>query len=506
MEHLLETKGLGKCFGTFWANKNINFHLDEHEIVSLLGENGAGKTTLMNMLYGLYKPDAGSILIAGRVCDMANPKVAIENGISMVHQHFMLVDSLTVVENIIVGNEPEKGHRLDIDLAVKKVTSLSEKYGLGIDPKAEVGALSVGEKQRVELLKALYNDCRVLILDEPTAVLTPSEVDAFFAVLKKLKEAGPGIVLISHKLKETLEIADRIYILRNGEITGEAEPRTSTVDSLSALMVGRPLSSMVSKNDNLDSSVVFSFKNISYKDKRTDLEKISSVTLGVKSGQILGIAGVDGNGQTELIDLAIGLKKPTSGSVVYLGENISLLGTGRRIRKGIGYISEDRQAKGLVTAFDLQENLILGYQRDSRFSDKGIINWKKVKNSTEKVIEGYDVRCTGVSENAALLSGGNQQKFIIGRVLESDPNIIIAAQPTRGVDIGAIEYIHKKLVGMRNKGKAILLISADLDEIMKLSDEIAVIYEGRIVSDAPNGTYTKTELGLFMTGGRTSEE
>jgi len=506
MEHLLETKGLGKCFGTFWANRNINFRLDKGEIISLLGENGAGKTTLMNMLYGLYKPNQGSILIDGKECDVKSPKVAIDSGISMVHQHFMLVDSLTVVENIIIGNEPEKGHRLDMDLAVKKVTSLSEKYGLEVNPKAEVGALSVGEKQRVELLKALYNDCRILILDEPTAVLTPSEVVAFFAVLRKLREAGTGIILISHKLKETLEIADRIYIMRNGEMTGEADPGTSTVDSLSALMVGRPLSSMVDKVDYLDSSVVLSFRNVSYVDEGTKLEKISSVTLDVKNGQILGIAGVDGNGQTELIDLAIGLKKPTSGSVVYLDEDISLLGAGKRIRKGIGYISEDRQAKGLVTAFDLQENLILGYQRDSRFSEKGIIDWKKVKKSTEMVIEGYDVKCTGVSEHAALLSGGNQQKLIIGRVLESDPNVIIAAQPTRGVDIGAIEYIHKKLVDMRNRGKAILLISADLDEIMKLSDDIAVIYEGKIVSDAPNGTYTKTELGLFMTGGKTDEE
>lgn len=501
---LLATHGISKRFGDFWANKHISLHLDSGEIVSLLGENGAGKTTLMNILYGLYRPTEGSVFIKGKAHGITSPKDAIDMGISMVHQHFMLVDSLTVVENIIIGKEPRKGWRIDIRAANERVDELSSLYGLNIRGEAEVGKLSMGEKQRVELLKALYNDCDILILDEPTAVLTPGEVDNFFAILKKLKDAGKGIILISHKLKETLAIADRIYIMRSGEIITETRAQGATVDSLAEQMVGRPLDSRIERHETNAGTSVFSLRHVdAYEGVR---KVIDGISFDVKSGTILGIAGVDGNGQTELVELAVGMRKVSDGVVTYLGKDITRTDVRYRLGHGIGYIPEDRQSKGLVGAFTLKENLVLGYERDKRFSHRGVVDWKEVDGYAEDVIKGYDVRCQGKEEHASALSGGNQQKLIIGRVLESNPTMIVAAQPTRGVDIGAVEYIHRKLIDMRNKGKAILLVSADLDEIMELSDEIAVVYEGRIVSMAQNGAYTKTELGSFMTGARSGGE
>jgi simple sugar transport system ATP-binding protein len=501
---LLATHDISKRFGDFWANKHISLHIDSGEIVSLLGENGAGKTTLMNILYGLYRPTEGSVFIKGKAHGIVSPKDAIDMGISMVHQHFMLVDSLTVVENVIIGKEPRKGWRIDVRTANERVDELSSLYGLNIRGDVEVGKLSMGEKQRVELLKALYNDCDILILDEPTAVLTPGEVDNFFAILKKLKNAGKGIILISHKLKETLAIADRIYIMRSGEIITETRAQGATVDSLAEQMVGRPLDSRIGRHETSAGTSIFSLRHVdAYEGVRKVLDGIS---FDVKSGTILGIAGVDGNGQTELVELAVGMRTASDGVVTYLGKDITRTDVRYRLRHGIGYVPEDRQSKGLVGAFTLKENLVLGYERDKRFSHRGIVDWKEVDGYAEDVISDYDVRCQGKEEQASALSGGNQQKLIIGRVLESNPTMIVAAQPTRGVDIGAVEYIHRKLIDMRNKGKAILLVSADLDEIMELSDEIAVVYEGKIVSMAQNGAYTKTELGSFMTGARSGGE
>ena len=501
---VLSANGISKNFGPLWANKNITFHVDEGEIVSLLGENGAGKTTLMNILYGLYQPTEGYIKIRGKERRIGSPREAIDLGISMVHQHFMLVDALTVTENIILGNEPRKGIFTDSSLALGKVSELSEKYGLGLDCNAEVGTLSVGEKQKVELLKALYNDCSVLILDEPTAVLTPLEVEAFFRILQRLRENGKGIILISHKLKETLTIADRIYIIRAGEIVAETTCQGASVESLAELMVGHALDSKIDRNETDDNETVLRFSEVSCREKGRNV--IDGISLSVRRGRILGIAGVDGNGQTELSELALGVRKVSDGMIEYHGGEIRNTRVRRRILDGIGYVPEDRQKKGLVNAFTVEDNLILGYEDDARFSRHGIINWHSVDSYADSVISEYDIRCQNRDEKAGALSGGNQQKIVIGRVLEANPDVIIASQPTRGVDIGAVEYIHKKLIEMRNRGKAIMLVSADLDEIMKLSDEIAVIYDGRIVSCAANGKYTKTELGEFMTGAREGDE
>lgn len=495
---LLATISISKVFGGFWANRNIDIHLDEGEIISLLGENGAGKTTLMNILYGLYQPTKGNVAIKGTPCRISCPKEAIDRGISMVHQHFMLVDSLTAIENIMIGNEPRRGVFLDMELAKSKVEALSRQYGLGIDLRSKVGELSVGEKQRIELLKALYNDCDILILDEPTAVLTPEEVDTFFLTLRKLREAGKGIILISHKLRETMAIADRIYIMRSGTIVAETVPGKTSVEELSELMVGRHLDSSVCRDAVTPSVPLITMCHVGcIENGKTILDEID---LSLRSGSILGIAGIDGNGQTELVELAIGIRRSSHGYIEFLGQDITVSKVRDRIRDGIGYIPEDRNKSGLVGQFTVQENLILGYQSDSRFTKRHVINWKKVQDYARTVISKYDIRCKNEKEHASSLSGGNQQKMIIGRVFEADPQVIIASQPTRGVDIGAIEYIHRQLMEMRNAGKGVLLVSADLDEIMKLSDEIAVMYEGRIVSYAKNGVFSKSQLGSFMAG------
>lgn len=497
--HLLEVEGVSKQFGSFWANKDINFVLNEGEIISLLGENGAGKTTLMNILYGLYQPTKGSIRIKGESVHFANPREALNLGLSMVHQHFMLVDNLTVMENIIIGSEPVKKGLIDESKAKEKVKLLSERFGLEVNPEKEVGKLSVGEKQRVELLKALYNDCDILILDEPTAVLTPQEVDSFFLILKALRDNGKGIILISHKLKETMAIADRIYIMRQGTIVGETTPLSSSVERLAELMVGHSLDNHIEKACVNSNKLLLSFNHVSL--DRNGKMAIDDMSFNLFSGEILGIAGVDGNGQSEIVELLVGITFPSSGTIDYKGEDISTKKTKWRIEHGLGYIQEDRQKKGQVGAFPLDYNAILGYQNDKRFSHYGILNWRKIDSYTDSIIDKYDVRCRTRKDSAASLSGGNQQKLIIGRVMEADPEVIIASQPTRGVDIGAVEHIHQNLVKMRNEGKAILLLSADLDEVMKLSDTIVVVYDGRIVSCAKNGTYTKTQLGAFMTGG-----
>lgn len=496
---LLAVENISKRFGSFFANKNISFTLNSGEIVSLLGENGAGKTTLMNILYGLYTATKGNIFVKGKKVSITCPKDAISLGISMVHQHFMLVDALTVTENIIIGNEPTKRGFLDFAYARNHVEELSHLYGLDVRSNAVVGNLSVGEKQRVELIKALFNDCDILILDEPTAVLTPCEVENFFAILRKLKAAGKGIILISHKLRETMEIANRIYIMRSGEIVEETTPESETIEKLAEMMVGRPLAVMTDRIFRRDAQVMFSLEDISCTEKKTEI--LHPVCLKLREGEILGIAGVDGNGQSELIELVTGLRRVSSGIIRYRGQDITNTNMMDRIAAGIGYIPEDRH-KALVGSFSLTENSILGYQKDPRFSTKKTIDWKKVGKFTNSILAKYDVRCQGAKEEARSLSGGNQQKLIIGRVFESQPHLIIAAQPTRGVDIGAVEYIHQCLMDMRNQGKAVLLVSADLDEIIKLSDEIAVMYDRRIVCDALNGTYTKAQLGSFMTGGR----
>ena len=500
---LLATHSISKAFGSFWANKEITIHLQGGEIISLLGENGAGKTTLMNILYGLYQPTEGSLSIKEESCTISCPKDAIDKGISMVHQHFMLVDSLSVLENIIIGKEPRKKILIDISSARLKVNNLSKMYGLGINVDAKVGSLSVGEKQRVELLKALYNDCDILILDEPTAVLTPEEVDTFFRILKKLKEAGKGIILISHKLRETMAVADRIYIMRTGEIVAETIPEKTSLSELATFMVGRAVDSSITRIECTRTESILALEHIKLVQEKKCV--INDLSLTIQSSQILGIAGVDGNGQTELVELIMGLQRVSSGKILFHDQDITGLPVKERFKLGIGCIPEDRNKSGLVGPFNLMENLILGYQMDERFSQHGIIHWKMVNRYTKKVINDYNVRCLNESENVSALSGGNQQKLIIGRVLESDPKVIIAAQPTRGVDIGAVDYIHKRLIEMRNAGKGILLVSADLDEVMKLSDSIAVLYEGKIVSFAKNGTYDKFQLGFFMAGAGNAE-
>ncbi len=502
---LLSTKGLTKKFGALVANDDINIVLNSGEILSLLGENGAGKTTLMNMLYGLYQPNAGEIFIKGKPVKISSPTDARNRGISMVHQHFMLVENLSVSENVILGKEPILNKViLDLKKANEDVIRLSKEFGFNIDPKKKISQLSVGEKQHVEMIKALYNDVDILILDEPTAVLTPQEVDSFFVVLKKLKAAGKGIILISHKLIETMDIADKIAVLRKGKKVAGLDKIDATIPKLSELMVGYPLKdNSIKRNENFSEKILSLKKLVKGKEEK---KEIDSISFDVHRHEIFGIAGVDGNGQSDLIELIMGLSKQDDGSIEYLGKSLNDLTVKERLNEGIGYIPEDRNKRGFVNSFSILENSLIGFQKRSEYTKKNLlINWKNTKEKVNNYIEGYEIKCKGMKEKTSNLSGGNQQKIIVAKALGNNPTLVLAAQPTRGVDIGAVTYIHKKLVEARDEGKAILLISADLDELMKLSDNIAVIYEGKIVSISKNGVYDKFQLGALMNGANEEE-
>ena len=484
--------------GTLALNK-VDARLEEGEILSLLGENGAGKTTLMKILYGMEKPDAGEIFIHGEKVAFNNPNDAIARGICMVHQHFMLVPAFTVVENVIAGIEPRKGVFIDRRAAESKVAALVEKYRFNIDPHAKVESLSVGEQQRVEILKALYRDAKILILDEPSAVLTPYEVDELFITLRFLREQGTSIVIITHKLKETMNVADRVMVLRNGVlIHDDVKPADTNPQELSEMMVGRLIQLEARHPSPRIGGVKLSVKNLTVKDER-GCEKVKDVSFDIREGEILGIAGIEGNGQCELIEALTGLTTPESGEVLLDGK--PLCGTARDfIDRGVGHVPEDRTHMGLIAPMTIKCNMILGYQDCPDMSRHKLMRWKEIATYAETCREEFGVKTPTVEAPVSSLSGGNQQKVIIARVLSREHEALIVAHPTRGIDVGAQEYIHNELYKFRDKGKAMLLISADLDEVVKLSDRLLVIYEGRIVADCAPEEFSKVQLGLLMTG------
>lgn len=501
MEPILSMRNITKMFYGNVANKDVNFEVYKGEIHALVGENGAGKTTLMSILYGLYPADKGDIYIKGKKVDISEPSIAMKNGIGMVFQHFMLVEPLTVADNVILGKEPKKGIFVDNRQAVEDVKCISEKYGLKVDPNAKIADISVGMQQRVEIIKTLYRGAEILILDEPTAVLTPQEVREFFSMLKLLKSQGKTIIIITHKLREVMEISDRVSVLRKGELIGNVVTKDTDENKLATMMVGREISLKVDKKDIPRGDVVLKVDNLCASSRiENEIDGLKGINLEVHEGEVLGIAGVDGNGQTELLEVLTGLRKAKSGRVILRGEEITGLSPREIKEKKVASIPEDRHQRGLVLKNTIAENLIMGYHYREPFNKCGFLNRKAIYDNAQKCIEEYDIRPPKANVKVRSMSGGNQQKVIIAREFRLNPELLIASQPTRGVDIGAIEFIHKRIIEHRNKKKAVLLISADLQEVMSLSDRIAVIYEGRIVKILDTKVATEDELGLLMAG------
>lgn len=500
MEHVIEMLGIRKEFGNFVANNNITLQLKKGEIHALLGENGAGKSTLMNVLFGLYQPEAGEIKVRGKSVKITDPNVANDLGIGMVHQHFMLVENFTVTENIILGSEPTKAGVVNIKDAAKEIKALSERYQLDVDPYAKIEDISVGMQQRVEILKTLYRGAEILIFDEPTASLTPQEIDELMKILRLLIKEGKSIIIITHKLKEIMEVSDRVTIIRKGEGIGTVVTAETNTDELAELMVGRQVSFKTVKKDSTPGEVMLDIQNLIVTDNR-GVEKVKNLNLQVRTGEIVGIAGIDGNGQSELIEAITGLRKAKSGTVKLHGKDITNLKPRKITESGIGHIPQDRHKHGLVLDFPIGHNIVLQTYYKEPISKGGVMNYKKVNEIARKVIEAYDVRTgNGEMTPARALSGGNQQKAIIGREVSRDPELLIAALPTRGLDVGAIEFIHARLIEQRDKGKAVLLISFELDEVMNVSDRIAVIYDGIIMDTVSPKETTEQELGLLMAG------
>jgi simple sugar transport system ATP-binding protein len=500
---LLELKGITKRFPGVVANDHVDFDLVKGEVHALLGENGAGKSTLMNILYGLYHPDEGQISLRGEPARIDSPHAAIDAGIGMVHQHFMLIPVMTVAENIVLAVEPRKGPFLDLDTANEKVREISKRFGLAVRPEARIESISVGMQQRVEILKALYRGAEILILDEPTAVLTPQEAEELFQIIRSLQAEGKSIIFISHKLGEVLAIADRITVLRRGK-TIETIPREgATEESLARLMVGRDVLLRVEKTPGQPGAPLLRVEDLRVREER-GLECVRGISFEVRAGEIVGIAGVDGNGQTELVEAITGLRKPEAGRIVVGGEDVTDETARQCFDAGLGHIPEDRQRRGLVLDFSLAENIALHDYRKRPDSKWGWLYPKRLLARAGNLLKEFDVRGGGPKTPASSLSGGNQQKVILAREISRDPAILVAAQPTRGLDVGAIEFVHRRLVTERDEGRGILLVSFELDEILSLADRILVIYEGQIVGEySPD--VTEEELGIAMTGGRRGE-
>lgn len=500
MSTVIEMKGITKSFPGIRANDNINLSVRQGEIHVLLGENGAGKSTLMNILYGLYQPDEGEIYVKGKHVRITNPNVAISHGIGMVHQHFMLVPPFTVAENIILGKEPRKGTTLDIEKAIRDVEELSNRYELKVDPRAKIQDISVAMQQRVEILKTLYRGAEILILDEPTAVLTPQEIEELGVILKSLVEQGKSIILITHKLKEVMSMSDRVTIIRRGRVIDSLNTKDTNIDELAEKMVGRKVSLTVDKDEAKVAAPILEIKGLKVRDSR-NLEAVKGVDLKVHAGEILGIAGVDGNGQNELVQAITGLAKAHEGEILINGKETTNLNPKDVIECGVGHIPEDRHKRGLVLPYSLYENSILGSHRKKKFR-KGLgLNYQKIREYCRRLIKEYDIRTPNEKVAAKSLSGGNQQKLIVAREIDRDPCLCIASQPTRGLDVGAIEFVHKKLVELRDQGKAVLLVSLELDEVMALSDRIAVMYDGKIAGILDAKDATEKNLGIMMAGG-----
>jgi general nucleoside transport system ATP-binding protein len=497
---LLELLGITKRFPGIMANDHVDFELDKGEVHALLGENGAGKSTLMNILYGLYHPDEGEIRLNGKRIRIDSPRDAIGRGIGMVHQHFMLIPVMTVAENIVLATEPTKGPFLDLASAEKRVRELSRQYGLTVRPEAKVASISVGMQQRAEILKALYRGAEILILDEPTAVLTPQEASELFAIIRSLQEDGKSIIFISHKLNEVLEIADRVTVLRQGKKIDTVPREGATREGLARLMVGREVVLSVEKPPAEPGETLLEVKDLIVADER-GLEAVRGVSLAVKAGEIVGIAGVDGNGQSELIDALTGLRNPVAGTITAAGKRLTSANARTYLDAGVGHIPEDRQVRGLVLDFTLAENLALHDYAKEPNSRWGWLYPRRLIERAARLLKEFDVRGGRPQTLAAALSGGNQQKVVIAREVSRDPRILVAAQPTRGLDVGAIEFVHRRLVKERDEGRGILLVSFELEEILSLSDRILVVYEGRIVGEYEPGV-SEEELGIAMTGGR----
>jgi general nucleoside transport system ATP-binding protein len=500
MSYVVEMLNIRKEFPGIVANDNITLTLKKGEIHALLGENGAGKSTLMGVLFGMYQPEKGVVKVNGKEVRITNPNVANRLGIGMVHQHFKLVENFTVTENIILGSEPLKGMVLDIDKAAKRIEELSKHYGLNVDPHAKIEDISVGMQQRVEILKMLYREADVLILDEPTAVLTPAEIDELMKIMRNLIKEGKSIIIITHKLKEIKAVADRCTVIRRGKGIGTVNVAEASEASLAEMMVGRHVSFKVDKKEGTPGEVVLKINSLSVKNNRKVMG-LKDFSLEVRTGEIVGIAGVEGNGQTELIEAITGLRKAESGSIQIDGKEISSLPVRERLEKGMSHIPEDRHKRGLVLDYSLQENMVLQIYNKKPFSKNGILNKNAMKTYAQNILTNFDVRSgEGAVSIARTLSGGNQQKAIIGRELELDPKLLICVQPTRGLDVGSIEYIHKRIVEHRDKGNAVLLVSLELDEILQLSDRIAIVNNGELVGTVNAAETNENEVGLMMAG------
>lgn len=500
MEYVVEMLNIHKEFPGIVANDNITLSLKKGEIHALLGENGAGKSTLMSILFGLYQADSGSIRMNGKEVHISNPNVANELGIGMVHQHFKLVHNFTVTENIILGMEPKTGLTIDVKSAAKRIKELSERYGLNVDPYAKIEDISVGMQQRVEILKMLYRNAEILILDEPTSVLTPQEIQDLIKIMKNLINESKSIILITHKLKEIKAAADRCTVIRRGKFIGTVDVESTNEAQMAEMMVGRQVSFTVEKQQREAGDVILKVDDLSVLSNRKFMG-LKNFSLEVHSGEIVGVAGVEGNGQTELVEAVTGLRRAEGGRIFLKGNDITSVSVRSRIRSGMAHIPEDRQKRGLVLDFSIEDNMVIEIYDKSPYSKNFLLNREAIREHADDIMKNFDVRAgQGAVSEARSLSGGNQQKAIVGREIELDPDLLIAVQPTRGLDVGSIEYIHKRLVEQRDNGKGVLLISLELDEILDLSDRIAVINNGELIGVVNASETDENEIGLMMTG------
>jgi len=506
MDYVIEMLNITKEFPGIIANDNVTLQLKKGEIHALLGENGAGKSTLMSVLFGLYQPEKGVIRKEGREVKISDPNIANSLGIGMVHQHFKLVHNFTVLQNIILGVETTKKGLLRMDEAKGKVVELSKRYGLSVNPDSLIQDITVGMQQRVEILKMLFRDNEILIFDEPTAVLTPQEIDELMKIMKDLASEGKSIIFITHKLNEIKKVADRCTVLRKGKLIGTIDVHTTTKEEMSEMMVGRKIDFTIEKSDSIPGEPILKVENLVVSSRHDGKKSVKNISFSVRKGEIVCIAGIDGNGQSELVQAVTGLERIESGKVYVNGKDVTTLSIRKRNEEGMSHIPEDRHKHGLVLDYSLEENLVLKCYHTREFQRRGFLKFERINEYANCLIEKYDIRSgQGAKTVARSMSGGNQQKAIVAREIDLEPEILVAVQPTRGLDVGAIEYIHRQLIAQRDEGRAILLISLELDEVMNISDRILVIYEGEIVGELDPKTATLKELGLYMAGGKRDE-